>query len=335
MRTKTYDYGFRFDVGEKIGSGHFYRCIALTKELLKKRKKVLFFVSNKKALMDHLDFNIPYVILNEKTERGKIQQLMKYSCFISYFIIDLSHSVSLYSKFLPHEKTIIIDDTGNKKIFSKILINFQLTKQFHKYEFNKNITKIYKGKKFVIIRNSIFGKKQKTRINNQKLKNILISISSAYMDEKIIKQFEYVIKQSNYDFTILLRPSLKISKHIQSLTKNKNVKIITKTSNPRNLFLKNDLVISHPGITIYELAYVGIPCIMIDFSQKQKILSNEFLNRGFGLKLGYSKKIGKKLLLMINSLEDVKIRNKMSVKGQKIVDGEGVNRIVKLLLELQ
>jgi len=330
---KTYDYGFRFDVGNEIGSGHFYRCIALTKELLKKRKTVIFFVSDENALIEHLDFKIPYIVFNEKTEKKKIQQLMKYSHFISHFIIDLPHSVSLYSKFLPYEKTTIIDDVGNKRIFSKNLINFQLTKQFHKYEFDRKFTKIYKGKKFVMIRNNVFGEKQETRKNNQKLKNVLISISSAYTNKKIINQFEYIIKQSNHNFTILLRPSLKIPKYIQNLTRYKNIKIVTKKSNPKNLFLKNDLVITHPGITIYELAYVGTPCIMIDFNKKQAMLANEFVAKGFGLRLKYTQKFGKKLFLMINSLGDMKIRKKMSVKGQRIVDGKGISRIVKLLLK--
>ena len=38
----NYDYAFRFDLGGDVGSGHFYRCFAVAKELQRKRKKILF-----------------------------------------------------------------------------------------------------------------------------------------------------------------------------------------------------------------------------------------------------------------------------------------------------
>jgi len=333
MKTIAYDYGFRFDLGEQIGSGHFYRCLALADELIKKKKKVVFFVSDINALTEHMNLHIPYIVLNGKTEKRKIYQMMKYSNSISHFVIDLPHSVSLYSQLLPSEQTIILDDTGKKNIFSKLLINFQLPKEFHKYFYNRKTTKLLKGRNFVILRKEISGKKQPTRKNNIKLKKILISISSKYFNKKIMKQFEYLIKHSNYDFTLLLRPSLKISKNFQNLSQNNNVKIIKKISNPKQLYRSHDLIISHPGMTIYELAYIGIPCIMLHFNKQQKILASEFARIGFGLALEYSTKFATKLLLLINNLEDLKLRNKMTTKGQTLIDGRGLDRIITIFLK--
>jgi len=331
MKSSVYDYGFRFELGTKVGSGHFYRCLALAEELIKKKKKVIFFISDSNALIKHMTLKIPYIILNGKTEKKKIFQMVKYSHLISHFIIDVPNHVPLYSQLLPSKQTIILDDIGNKNIFSKLLINFQLPNEFHKYSFNKKNTKLLKGKNFVILRKEISGKIQPTRKNNIRIKKILISLSNVYFKKKIIKQFEYLITHSDYDFTFLLRPSLKISKNLQNLSQVSNVKIIKNISNPKQLYFSHDLVITHPGMTIYELAYVGVPCIMLHFNKPQKILANEFHRKGFGLELKYSTKFPTKLLLLINNLENLKLRNKMTIRGQTLVDGKGLDRIVKIL----
>ena len=48
-----YDVGIRVDMGGKIGSGHYFRCLAIAQQLQKQKKKVIFLVKNKTELLKH------------------------------------------------------------------------------------------------------------------------------------------------------------------------------------------------------------------------------------------------------------------------------------------
>jgi len=324
------DFGFRVDVDSIVGSGHIYRCLSLAKVLVNNKKKVIFFISNKEKFLAHTN-NFPYLELIGKNEHEKISKIKNMNN-ISNILVDLPKKNSMYSRYLPHNKTIILDDIGKKTIYSKILINFQIAKQFHRYKINQNETKTYFGKKYIIINDNILFKKQKKINLNKNIKKILISISTVYLKSNIIKQFEKLIKNSEYSFTILLRPGINNTRLFSNIQNIKNTKIIISSKNPRSAYLENDLVITHAGMTTYELAYLGIPSVMIFFNNNQKILADEFEKNGYGLKIGYSKNICNKLPFIIRKLEDLENRTKMSKSGQKLIDGKGIKRIYRLLI---
>ena len=81
-----YDFGIRFDVGGKIGSGHFFRVLALAKQLKKMKKKVVLLTSNKDTLHSHLKEKIPYIILDGKNQLEQIQQCKNLEKKISHFM---------------------------------------------------------------------------------------------------------------------------------------------------------------------------------------------------------------------------------------------------------
>jgi len=49
-----YDFGIITDIGGNVGSGHFYRCQAISQELIKHKKKVIFLIRNKKKIITEL-----------------------------------------------------------------------------------------------------------------------------------------------------------------------------------------------------------------------------------------------------------------------------------------
>ena len=93
-------------------------------------------------------------------------------------------------------------------------------------------------------------------------------------------------------------------------------------------------MISTPGITSYELACLGIPTIFIPINKEQKILSNEFQKKGFGMSFEFFGNNFPELERKIIVLNNYKKRLKMFQSGRKIVDGKGVFRIGKIINEL-
>lgn len=326
-----YDFGFRFELGGKVGSGHFYRCYALAKLLKRKNKKIVFLTSDKVSLKAHLQEKIPCIFLKGKKEEDKLKECKKQLSDISIFIIDLPIKNSLYGNSLPHKRTVIIDDLGKKIIPSKILINGQLSKKFQNYNISKTKTEFLSGVEFMILRESFSIKNTQNFKIKKTMKKILISFTSA--NSKSMIKILTSLSSLDFQFTILLRPGFQMTKSLEKiLTKFLNIKIIESINNPTKLFLEQDLVITHVGIVVYELATLGIPCIMMPLNKNQDILANDFQRCGYGLNVGMLKH--SKLINHLEKLEDQQIRQKMKKNGKRLIDGKGAIRVTNKLLKL-
>ena len=91
-----------------------------------------------------------------------------------------------------------------------------------------------------------------------------------------------------------------------------------------------DIAISSGGSTPWELAFMGLPALVICFAHNQ-INSMEYLHQyGSIINLGwYSDLTENKLLIeMENLLNDEFLRKKMSEKGTNLIDGSGRKRII-------
>ena len=98
----------------------------------------------------------------------------------------------------------------------------------------------------------------------------------------------------------------------------------------RQLMEEADLAISSAGQTLFELARTGVPTIMIGTADNQTININFFQKEGFYL-AGWWNSPG--LLNNISNhfemMKNFHIRKDISEKIQKLIDGQGVNKVVE------
>jgi len=335
MNKIIYDFGIRVDEGYKVGSGHFFRCIAIAKELVRNKKKVIFLIKKNKKIESYLiDLKIPCKILRGENERENIIKIKKLSGKIKNLIIDLPKHNELYSRsFVNFCKTAIIDDLGNKKIFSELLINGQIVKKYHKYV-RCGTTKFFLGPKYIILRNEFASNKHKVKIRQESIKKILLTFGGEDHQNITNKIYPFFLDK-NYELTILIGSAYSNkNKLLNSLKHHSKIKIKKSVKNIDNLFSKQDLVIASAGITIYELACLGIPTIIISTANHGIALAQEFSKLGFGINYGMWDNDFKRLGEEILRLNDDKKKKNMFLSGRKLVDGKGCQRVVKHLLQM-
>jgi UDP-2,4-diacetamido-2,4,6-trideoxy-beta-L-altropyranose hydrolase len=330
-----FDFGFRIDTGNKIGSGHFFRCLSIAKELIKKEFKVIFLVNNKQEIESHLDtVNIPFYVLKDHDEINKVDECRNYVKNISKLIIDLQFDNSIYSKLIKDDcKTIVIDDLGNKKIYSDLLFNGSIVNEFQNYSINRNVTKYFSGSKYIILR-SEFEITREHVFLNEKIQKILL-IFGGSDDEDITRKILPYFFDKKYDVTVIVGPSYLHLDELKKIIPNKqNFKIIHNEKNISHRFSEQDLVISSSGITAYELACLGIPSILIPVDEYQIKTSSEMEKMGFGINYGRWDNNFSKLDKLISFISDYSVREKMYLSGRKLVDGKGLTRVLEKIYEL-
>ncbi len=101
----------------------------------------------------------------------------------------------------------------------------------------------------------------------------------------------------------------------------------------RDLMLYADMAISAGGQTTYELARVGTPAVLVAVAENQLLNCKGWEKAGFAIYAGWWEegKLFEKILTYTERLVDFELRNAMSKKGKKLVDGQGAKRVVKEL----
>ncbi len=259
---------FRTDINNKIGFGHYYRCLSVA-EIVENKSEVNFVFSKKKT-NNNLINSIPYpiIFINEEIE------LLTYLETGNIIVID-SYD---FNEQLQNElnkldiKLVIIDDLNNMTYDCNAIINHGVLFSEIDYKHTEK-TKFYLGLDYLMVRKEFrdisIAKSQKRVLN--KLDNVFICFGGSNQEALIRKTVNILSKlevkkisilANNLDFNELL------------LNKNESLYIeIYENLRPDaiiNLLQNSDFAIL-PGSTILLEAFtVGIPIISGWFAENQK-----------------------------------------------------------------
>ncbi len=329
-----YDFGIRLNVGPTVGSGHFYRCLAITLELKKHDKSVLFLINSEKNILKILDnFNISYYVLKGENEINRIEESKQLKNYFNFLILDLHLHNKDYSKIFNGVcKTAIFDDVGNMIIYSEMLFNGHIVNGFHNYSTPLKHTKLFLGSEFMILRNEFVLMREVHRITKNSIKKILLMFGGNG-DEKFMKKILSYFIDKDFDITLITG----FTNYDNIINDDKfslpNIHIKNSVDNMAKLFINQDLVVTSSGITAYELAIMGVPSIFIPSDSFQYLTASEMMSKGFGINYGYWDDDFQRFENIISQLDNFNVREKMYENGRKLIDGKGLCRVVDKLLD--
>ncbi|NQT66902.1 MAG: UDP-2,4-diacetamido-2,4,6-trideoxy-beta-L-altropyranose hydrolase [Actinobacteria bacterium] len=299
--------------GEKIGFGHITRCVALYEAFEEKGINPELLVNRDSDILNllrHKNFQRFDWIKDDK----RLFEIIKNSNFV---VIDsYLAEKSLYDKIseMTDGKMLMIDDYNRIDYPKGIVVNPSIYGD--KLDYLRKSDAIYLlGKDYIILRKE-FWNILKKKINKE-IKDVLVTFGGMTNHNIFNEIDEFIKKKSYFNFNVINTKNNKLSA-IEML----------------DFMLKADVCISGGGQTTYELARVGVPTIGICLAENQ-------LGNLIGLeKVGFLKFAGwfsdndlfQKIKENFNKL-DYNTRLKMSKASKKYIDGQGVKRILKKILE--
>ena len=330
---------FRVDATHEIGMGHLMRCFALSGELVK-RKDTCYFLSN----IDSEELCEKIVKSNMKLEKisssPKSNQDLDYLIDfskkndINWIITDHYNINTEYIKELKANgfKVLSIDDTSQIYYVSDLVVNQNIGSE--RLEFDADdATKFLLGPKYVMLRNELLKRKEKrVRKNVEKILVTLGGIDFGNLALKILENLAEIIDK-NVEIIVVIGPLNKIDDDFHSKINEEygsNFRFVFSPENMVDLYMESDIAISAGGSSCYELAYFGIPNIIITVADNQLNIAKGLQKKNISVYLGRkedfsSKKLNKNLLELINNSSQ---REKMIKNGMSLVDGQGKKRII-------
>jgi spore coat polysaccharide biosynthesis predicted glycosyltransferase SpsG len=111
------------------------------------------------------------------------------------------------------------------------------------------------------------------------------------------------------------------------------IRLLHNVKNMPDLMAWTDLAISAGGSTTWELAFMGVPALILTIADNHEGIGEDLEHSGAALDLGWYHMLDVEdfKVAVSNILFDREKRAKMSENGKRLVDGNGVNRLYSFL----
>lgn len=316
----------RVDGNHKVGLGHFFRTISLANELSKINYSIIFLTQNKSELkmltnkfrIELLQNTNPstllrklnklkpdVIILDKHKEKTECLEIMKMSCQNLLSIDYIGNNINKIKNNFPilyHRKT------NSANLFQQAILN----KQF----LTKKPIKIIKKVKSVVVLQG--------------------GSDTHCFTPKIIDSLRKL--PDEIEITAVLGPSFSCFDKIDKLLRNsrKRIKLIKNVKNMSAFLINFDLAVTAGGMTLLELAYLGIPSIIVCGERFEEQTAQLMEKNGYGINLGFGKNTSKNKIFHTtkNIINSYQLRKKMNQNGKRLIDGKGLSRLVAFVRSL-
>ncbi|MGA7976986.1 MAG: glycosyltransferase [Nitrososphaeraceae archaeon] len=308
--------GFDPALGINIGFGHFKRCIAIANMLA--------------DLSYEIDFVIPSAKYDGFIDKEKFKIRRCFRKVDDYDVIftdryDLDEFIlASYNKIC--NKLIRIDDSESKMKtdrFSDVIINGNPYGKEETYRGRvRNDCLLLVGPDYIPMDENFCFVRNRYKIRTE-VKQILITFGVSARGVIFGREICRMISDSNTNEESLILKG----------TSSINVKFVPFTDKIYDVFSDSDIAVCSSSSTCWQLAAVGVPFITFMTAQNQSAAFDHVQLRKIGIALQHEAIENGKLLDTLNTLTYDQ-RQEYSLRGRRVIDCKGAQRIVKKLHEL-
>ena len=332
------------DGDRSIGAGHFFRCSAVAYELLQHSSSVIFIIPSLvlEALVEQSKFPyklVPELFDNSIAAAERVLAELE-SAGVDRILLD-SHRVTKTLLEIIQEKflTIYFDDLLMYPYPVNILVNFHVDASIDDYQnlyrySDTTIPRFLIGTEYFPLKRSSY---QKVCLYKNR-KHVGFFAGGSDPDHVTLRMLKYILKNKilfKYTLHVVVGKMNTDYEEVKSLCfRNHNIQLYYGLSDLSGIYKQIDLAISAAGITLYELAYYGVPSVVYSMVDNQKHTAIEFARRGLSINIGDSRTepIFPRMFETVQKmLDNDMILKTMSKKGSQIVDGEGAKRISDII----
>ncbi|MFH1894716.1 MAG: glycosyltransferase [Patescibacteria group bacterium] len=321
MKNKIPKIIFWVDGNRRIGTGHLMRCLALAHELKRRINCQTSFLMKNSRIVSREVLKHGYAIEN------KFPRNFADIIITSFPSVDQAYlkEIKKYVKLL-----VVIDDSPKTQYPADIVVKCSCVPQLSRHDL-KSKSEFLVGLDYVIIDKEFKKASLKEKKIHPEMKSILITMGGSDVNNFTPKIMEALGGLTDIKKIVIIGPAFE---DIDKLKLGKDFNLKYGVSNMAELMFSADLAIVGGGITLYELACVGTPGIVLCQTDYQFLEAKCFEKKGAIINLGLGRDTTKEAIASaVKSLiSNKEIRKKMSLAAKKIIDGRGAERVVDKIL---
>ncbi len=339
----------RADAGIHIGVGHFMRCLALTQAWQERGGTASFLMSpGAGALANRLrDNHISEIRLS--TEPGSISDAKETARIATehqaaWVVLDGYHFTSDYQRTLKEgiRHLLLLDDVGEaERYYTDLLLNQNAYATPEIYGDRAGRSRLLLGANYFLLRREFLEWRNHDRQIRLRGRNLLITFggSDAENGTALALRALALLPASDMNVRVLVGASNPHRAQLERLAANlqHSVEFEIDTQRIASEMAWADLAISAAGSTSWELAFMGLPSLLVTLAENQHGCAEFLHSHKIAVSLGWQNKVQpSETAAALSALaSDGLKRAEMSSLGRALIDGQGASRVVEAMASFE
>ena len=339
---------FRADGGEGIGIGHIAREVTIAKRLIESYGAgVRFLVNNDKSIKDKLSgeglsFHTLPEGINREEEIDIIENIYKQFA-LNTIILDLNGDISVeYMNSLKalNVPVVSLDNATEGACLADVNIFPVAHYDPHVLDHCSAVGQVYGGAEYVVINDKLHKPAKEKKTSPGKTLRVLITFGGSdphNLTEKVAKAL--ITPDLPVKLDVVIGPAFRATGKLEELSEKYKDRITCHKGidNLAGLMTEVDIAFTAVGITVYELAYMGVPSVIISNYRADEQCLKSLRRMGISIPLGYREDVtaGDIRQAMAEISKDINTLQRMSMKCSQLIDGRGTERIADIISKMK
>ncbi|MGB0383332.1 MAG: UDP-2,4-diacetamido-2,4,6-trideoxy-beta-L-altropyranose hydrolase [Ardenticatenaceae bacterium] len=337
----------RADASARIGAGHLMRCLALAQGWQARGGQVTFITACESVgLLRRLKNEGFKVITLEQAyphsaDWDRTSQLLA-NYPGAWIVLDGYHFDPTYQRQIKESAhpLLLIDDTAHLEYYhADIILNQNINAEQLPYSCDPD-TRLLRGTGYVLLRSEFLSWQAWQRTIPQVAHKVLVTLGGGDANNQTLKVINALqeVNEDGLEAVVVVGASNPHFPELQSAVHHSRVpiRLIRNANNMAELMAWADIAVSAGGSTCWELAFMGLPNIILVLADNQRGIAEGLHDLGIAINMGWYAGVSE--LELAHSLKMLifgsERRQKMSKVAQKLVDGKGSDRVVSKINKL-
>jgi UDP-2,4-diacetamido-2,4,6-trideoxy-beta-L-altropyranose hydrolase len=233
------------------------------------------------------------------------------------------------------DRLLVIDDYGHAdKYHADLILNQNLHAHESLYSERKKECKLLLGTRYTLLRSEFLKRSRRREGGPEVARKFLLTLGGSDSENITLKVMKALdeMRIHNLQMKIAIGGNNPHLHQLQTAEQNSplNVRLLNDVHDMPALLDWADIAIAAGGSTAWELAFMGVPSLLLILSDNQRPVADRLQLAGAAVNLGWHEDLDPKQMRneLTKLMTDVGRRQEMSRRGQELIDGRGAHRVV-------
>lgn len=332
----------RADAGPRIGTGHVMRCLALAQAWRRRGGGVLFVTTPMAlALETRLQAEGMHIAHNT-AQPGSDEDAVQTRDLVRYLrnawvVLDGYHFSTDYQRIVKEsgQPLLVLDDHGHAQQYcADIILNQNLHAHSITYTYRTTHTRLLLGARYLLLRQEFLLAQQRPREMSAEARKILVTFGGSDSENvtgKVIRALQEVMLPG-LEAAVVVGGSNPHMEQLQVAIANSPfpIRLEHNVMDLVPLMSWADIAISAAGSTTWELAFMGLPSLVVVVADNQRAIADQLERKGVVRNLGWNRNMtSQDIAYQLSTVgASITLRRLMAQRGPTVVDGYGAARVI-------
>lgn len=333
----------RADASAQIGTGHVMRCLALAQAWMQHGGRAIALMTETTSSLECRLTSESIQVLHLKSVAGSqedAQETIQIAQEVkaNWVVVDGYQFSAEYQRILKENslKLLVLDDYGHAEHYwADIVLNQNVSADISLYPNREPYTQLLLGPRFALLRREFWDWQGWQRQTPEIARKILVTLGGADPDNMTLKVIQALQQVQIDDLQVVAvvgasNPHIEVLKEAAQNSRH-STRLEHNVTNMPELMAWADSAISGGGSTCWELAFMGLPTLVMVLAENQRAIVETLDQKGIVQRWPASQTADTIAQKILKILLSEKIRTRMTQLGQVLVDGQGSDRVLMIL----